>query len=55
MYILYVIFVQYKPILIKIVNFNYRYACAAVNTVGAAFARSHLVVFDPKDFQVRVK
>lgn len=29
-----------------------RYACAAVNTVGAALARSHLVVFDPKDFKV---
>ncbi len=27
------------------------YACAAANAVGAALARSHLVVFDPQDFE----
>ena len=27
------------------------YACAAVNEVGSAMARSHLVVFDPADFE----
>ncbi len=35
--------------------FYFRYACAAVNTVGAALARSHLEVFDQKDLKVRKK
>ena len=26
------------------------YACSALNDVGSAIARSHLVIYDPKDF-----
>ena len=27
------------------------YVCTALNIVGSALARSHLVVYDPKDFE----
>ncbi len=35
--------------------FYFRYACAAVNTVGAALARSLLEVFDQKDLKVIIE
>ena len=31
------------------------YSCSALNDVGSALARSHLVIYDPKDFGPKVR